>query len=46
MEKAHVTDHLIGADQKILDWPVKTAYPGEIEIAIRLGIEPRFCNLA
>ena len=26
-----VTDYLIGADQKIPDWPVKTAYLGEVK---------------
>ena len=39
-------DDLIGADQKIPDRPVETAYLGEVETAARLGIEPQFGDLA
>lgn len=45
MEKVHVTDYLIDADQKIPDWLVNTTFLGEVEIAIRLGIKPRFTDL-
>ena len=46
MERAHVTNYLIGADERILDWPVKTTFLGEAEIVIKLGIEPWFGGLA
>lgn len=46
MERAHVTDDLIGADHKIPDWPVKTTFLGEAEASIRLGIKPWFGGMA
>ena len=48
-ERDPVTDYLIGADQKIPDLTyisVKTVFLGEAETAIRLGIKPRFGDLA
>ena len=43
IDKAHMTDYLIGADQKILDWLIKTVFLGENATAIRSGIRSRFC---
>lgn len=34
--------YLIGADQKIADWPIMTTFLGEVEASIRLGIKPQF----
>ena len=42
MERAHVTYYLIGADQKIPDWPIKTAFLGRSKLQIRSGIQSRF----
>ena len=38
--KAHVTDHLIGAEQKIPGRPVKTKYLGDVEAPVKLGTKP------
>ena len=46
MERAHMADYLTGADQNIPDWLVKTAFPGEVEIEVKLGIKPWFGDLA
>ena len=46
MERAHVTDYLIGALGKFPDHTVKITCLGEVETAIRLGIKPRFGDLA
>ena len=40
--KAHVTDYLTGADQKIPDWPTKITFLGKAETKIRSGIKSRF----
>lgn len=45
-ERAHVTDCLIGADQKIPDRLVKTTFLGEVESSARSGINPRFGGLS
>ena len=37
MEKAPVTDYLIGADQKIPDWLTKITFWGKVKIAIKSG---------
>lgn len=29
-----MSEYLVGADQKILDWPVKTTFLGKVETAI------------
>ena len=42
MERPHVTDEVIGADQKIPDCLIKTAFLGEIETANRVGIKSKF----
>lgn len=42
----NLSDCLIGADQKIRDWPIKTAFLEEVEASIRLDIKPRFGSLA
>ena len=39
-KRAYVADYLIGADQKIPDWQVKSAFLGEVVTAIKLGIKP------
>lgn len=44
--KGHVTDYLIGADQKIPDGLVKTAFLGEFKPAIRLDMKPQFGGFA
>lgn len=45
MERIHVTDYLIGADQKVSDRAVKITFLGEDEaVAIRLGIKFQFGN--
>lgn len=33
-------DYLTGADQKIHNWLVKSAFLGEVETAVKLGIKP------
>lgn len=38
MDRAHVTDYFIGAEQKISNWLVKT-FPRKVKTAIRLGIK-------
>ena len=42
MERACVTDYLLGADQKIPDWLIKILFLGEAETAIRSSIKTRF----
>lgn len=42
IERTHVTDYFIGAGQKIPDWPIKIAFLGKAEAAIRLGNKTRF----
>ena len=39
MERAHITDYLVVADQKIPDQPVKTTFLKEVKIEVKLGIE-------
>lgn len=46
IEKTHVTNYLIDADQKIPAWPGKTTFLGEVRTTVRLGIDPRFDGLA
>ena len=41
MERANVTDYLIGADWKISDWLIKATFL-KVKTAIRLGIKSRF----
>lgn len=41
MEKAHVTDDVIGVDQKIPDGLTKSMFLGVFEMAIRSGIKSR-----
>ena len=43
--EAHVAHYLVGADQRILDWPVKTASLGKVEAAGRLGIKHQFGDM-
>ena len=45
-EKVHVTDYLIGADQKIPDWLAKTTFLGKAESEIMSGIKPWFGDVA
>lgn len=42
MEKAHITDCLLVLDQKIPYRLIKVAFPGKVEISIRLGSKSRF----
>ena len=42
IEGTHVTDYVIGAGQKIPDWPIKITFLGKAEAAIRLGNKTRF----
>ena len=42
MVRAHVTDHLIGAEQKIPGRPVKTKFLGDVDTPIKLGTKPWF----
>lgn len=44
MERAHLTDDFIGADQKMLERPAKAAFLGEVETAVRLGMKLLFGN--
>lgn len=46
MERAQVADYLIGTDQKIPDWSIKTMFLGEVETAIRLDTESRLISWA
>ena len=41
VERAHVTDHLIGSGQKIPDWPIRNTLLGKVETAIRAEIKSR-----
>lgn len=45
-ERLHVADDLIDAGQKIPDLPVKTTFLGEVETAVRLGVQSRLGDLA
>lgn len=45
MERPHVTDEVIGADQKIPDWLVETTFLVKFEIAFRLGIKSKLCTI-
>lgn len=42
VERAHVTDDVIGTDQKIPDWLIKILFLVKTETAVRLGIKYRF----
>lgn len=42
IERTHVTDRLIRAGQKTPSWPIRMAYLGEAEIAVRSNIKSRF----
>ena len=42
MVRAHVTDHLIGAEQKIPCRHVKTKFLGDVDTPIKLGTKPWF----
>ena len=37
-----MTDYLVGAENKIPDWPIKITFLGKVETAIRSGIKSRF----
>ena len=41
VERAHVTDDLIGADQRIPDWLTSILFLAKVETAVRLGIKSR-----
>ena len=41
VERAHVTDDVIGTDQKIPDWLIKITFLGEVETANRRAIKSR-----
>lgn len=41
-KRAHITDYLIDADQKIPHWWMKTVFLGDVEIAIRSGSKTEF----
>ena len=41
VERAHVTDDVIGANQKIPDWLIKITYLGEVETANRRAVKSR-----
>lgn len=41
MQRAHVTDYLVGADQNIPDWLIDF-FPVEVETAGRSGAKSRF----
>lgn len=41
MERAHRTDFLIGADQKIPHWFIKIRLLGKVKTAIKSGIKSR-----
>ena len=45
MGRAYVADYLIGADQKIPDWPVKTTILGEVITAVRLPTKSWFADV-
>ena len=38
MERAQVTDYLIGVDHRIPDWLIKITFLGEVRATIRSGI--------
>ena len=42
VERAHGTDDLIGADQRIPDWLTGILFLAKVETAVRLGIKSRF----
>lgn len=42
MERAHMTDYLIGIDQKILDLWVSSCFWERLKKAIRSSIKPKF----
>ena len=42
MERAHMTNDLVSADQKVPDWVMKITFPVNVKIAIMLGIKSRF----
>lgn len=37
--------YLFGADQEILDWPVKISFLRKIETEVRLSIKPWFSDM-
>ena len=41
IERAHVTDNLIGADKKVLDYLIKITFLVQVETAVSLGIKSR-----
>lgn len=42
MKRAHMTDDLIGDDQKIPDWVIEIMFLGDVEVAIRSGSKSSF----
>ena len=42
MERAQETDYLLGTDQKIPDWLIKTTFLGKVKTTGRSGITSRF----
>ena len=42
VERAHVTDDVIGTDQKIPDWLIKITFLVKVQSTMRLGIKSRF----
>lgn len=45
-KRVYVADYLISADQKILDWLLKTTFLEKVESRISLGIKPWFDDMA
>lgn len=44
-KRVYVANYLISADQKILDWLLKTTFLEKVESRIRLGIKPWFGDM-
>lgn len=42
IERAHMTDYLIGVDQTVSHWFINIMFLGEVETAINSGIKSRF----
>lgn len=41
-EWAHVTDYIIGADQKIPEWLIRITFLGKVKTTSKSGIKSRF----